>query len=418
MPHPSDPHPTSGEPAPASSGSAGSPAARRPAAHRSHGSHRSRLLGRFARALGVIVVLVLLAACSSPADDEADGPVELGPAISTPERGTFPPGTTVRLMAHDSWSVSDDVLEQFTDATGIEVEVVLGGDAVAMVNQAILSAGNPQADVLYGIDDNLLARAAQAQLFTPYEADGLDTVDDAFTAGLDGQVTPIDYGDVCVNYDRRWFAGEGLPLPQSLEDLADPSYKDLLVVEDPTRSTPGLAFLLASIAEVGGGDDTGDTAPWRQWWQLLQANGVKVVDSWEIAYYTEFSGSSGAGPRPLVVSYASSPPVEVTDPSISPEEAPTGVLADTCYRQVEYAGVLRGASNPEAAAALIDFLLSIPFQEDVPEQMYVFPVSNDATLPSAWQKFVEPVDEPLQLDPADVAANQDRWLQQWSSLFR
>jgi thiamine transport system substrate-binding protein len=176
--------------------------------------------------------------------------------------------------------------------------------------------------------------------------------------------------------------------------------------------------MLASIAQVGGGADATDGALWRQWWQQLQANGVKVVDSWETAYYTEFSGSSGAGPRPLVVSYASSPPVEVADPSIPADQSPTGALADTCYRQVEYAGVLRGASNPDAAAALVDFLLSIPFQEDVPEQMYVFPVNSDAKLPTAWQKFVEPVSDPLELDPADVAANQDRWLQQWSSLFR
>jgi thiamine transport system substrate-binding protein len=413
MPHPEHPPTSADRP----SATAAAPVPETSSPHPAR-PRRAARLRRGVVAAVLVAVLALVAACSSPADEGTEGPVELGPAISTPDRGTFPPGTKVRLMAHDSWNVSEDVLEQFTDATGIEVEVVLGGDAVAMVNQAILSAGNPQADVLYGIDDNLLARAAAAQLFTPYESDGLDAVSDEFTAGLDGQVTPIDYGDVCINYDRQWFADEGLPLPQSFEDLADPSYKDLLVVEDPTNSTPGLAFLLASIAEIGGGADTGDSAAWRQWWQQLQANGVKVVDSWETAYYTEFSGSSGAGPRPLVVSYASSPPVEVTDPSIAPDEAPTGVLADTCYRQVEYAGVLRGASNPDAAAALVDFLLSVPFQEDVPEQMYVFPVSSDAMLPAAWQKFVEPVDDPLELDPADVAANQDRWLQQWASLFR
>jgi thiamine transport system substrate-binding protein len=406
MPHPEHP-PTSAHTPPLAPDAAAAPT--RPA--------RRGRTGRIVLAL-LVAVVALLAACSSPSDEDAKEPAELGPAISTPDRGTFPPGTTVRLLAHDSWNVSEDVLQEFTDTTGIKVEVVLGGDAVAMVNQAILSAGNPQADVLYGIDDNLLTRAEAAQLFSPYEADGLDAVDDQLTAGLDGQVTPIDYGDVCVNYDRAWFEDEGLTLPQSFQDLADPSYKDLLVVQDPTTSSPGLSFLLASIAEVGGGADTGDSAPWRQWWQQLKANGVKVVDSWETAYYTEFSGSSGAGPRPLVVSYASSPPVEVSDPSISPDDAPTGVLTDTCYRQVEYAGVLRGAKNPDAAAALIDFLLSVPFQEDVPEQMYVFPVSTDAVLPSAWQKFVEPVDDPLQLDPADVAANQDRWLQQWSSLFR
>lgn len=371
---------------------------------------------RLVAALALLLGLVA-AACSSPSD-KAAGPASLGPALSTPEGGTFPPGTTVRLLGHDSTNISESVLDQFTQSTGIKVEIVLGGDAVAMVNQAVLTAGNPQADVLYGIDDNLLGRAAQANLFEPYTPAGLSSVASQFTDGTDGNVTPIDYGDVCINYDRKWFADKGLAVPTTFEQLADPTYKDLLVVEDPTASSPGLAFMLATIAKFGGGDDSSADAPWLQYWEQLKANGAKVADSWETAYYTDFSGSSGKGPRPLVVSYASSPPAEVTDPSIPADQAPTGTMTSTCYRQIEYAGILRGASNPAAAKALIDFMLTVPFQEDVPGQMYVFPVNPDAKLPDTFAKYAEPVTSPLVLPAARIDANRDRWLQQWSSLFR
>jgi thiamine transport system substrate-binding protein len=363
-------------------------------------------------------MVLLLAACSSPSDDESRGEAGVGPAVSTPEGGLFPDGTTVRLVAHDSFAVSEEVLEQFTASTNVEVELVLGGDAVTTVNQAILTAGNPQGDVLFGIDDNLLSRAQDADLFEPYEPEGLDAVDDEFLAEPAGLVTPIDYGDVCLNYDRAWFAERDLDVPADFDDLVDPAYRDLLVVQDPSSSTPGLAFMMATIAEQGGGDVATADAAWLVYWQALAANGVKVVDSWETAYYTEFSGSEGEGPRPLVVSYASSPPAEVSDTSLAVEDTPTGTVVDTCFRQVEYAGVLRGTSQPAAAQALIDFMISVPFQEDVPGQMYVYPVNGEAALPEAFEKYTAEVSDPLSLPAADIDANRDRWIEQWSALFR
>ena len=277
--------------------------------------------------LPLLAVLVVAGtACSSPSDNvNRDGPAELGAAISTPPDGRFPDGTTVRLLAHDSFAMSEEVLGEFTEATNIDVEIVLGGDAVVMVNQAILTAGNPQADVLFGIDENLLAPAFAAELFVPQDGDGLATVPAGVTQDPQGRVTPIDYGDVCVNVDRAWFAERALAVPTTLADLADPAYRDLLVVQDPSSSTPGLAFMLATVAEFGDAAGTSPDAAWLAYWQRLEDNGVKVVDSWETAYFTEFSGSSGEGPRPLVVSYGSSPAAEVTDPAAPADQAPTGI---------------------------------------------------------------------------------------------
>lgn len=319
-------------------------------------------------------------------------------------------GTTVRLLTHDSFAVSDGVLEAFTEETGIEVELIQGGDAGTVVNQAILTNGNPQADVLFGIDSTFLTRALDADLFVPYEAAGLDQVDDALLLDDEHRVTPIDYGDVCLNYDKAFFAERGLPVPTTLQDLVDPRYKDLLVVENPATSSPGLAFLLATI-EAEGEDG------WEAWWTALRANGVQVVDGWEEAYNSAFSGGGASeGTRPLVVSYASSPPVEVlyADPPV--DEPPTGVIDASCYRQVEAAGILAGTDHEDAAGKLIDFLLSERFQADVPLSMFVFPARSDVELPALFAEHAAQPTEVFEMPAEDIDAHREEWIDRWTDL--
>ena len=316
---------------------------------------------------------------------------------------------TVRLLTHDSFAVSDDVLAAFTTDTGIEVELVQGGDAGSVVNQAILSNGSPQADVLFGIDSTFLTRALEADLFEPYEAAALDQVDPALLLDEEHRVTPIDYGDVCLNYDKAWFADRDLTVPTSLDDLVEPAYADLLVVENPATSSPGLAFLLATIDELGDG--------WTEWWAELRANGVEVTDGWEEAYYGSFSGGGGSeGSRPLVVSYASSPPAEVVfaDPPI--DEPPTGVIEATCVRQVEGAGILAGTARRAEAEALIDFLLSERFQADVPLSMFVFPARRGVTLPEVFLEHAARPEGVRTISPAEVGGRRDEWIRTWTDV--
>ncbi len=317
---------------------------------------------------------------------------------------------TLRLLTHDSFAVSDGVLEAFTEDTGIEVELLQGGDAGTVVNQAILTNGNPQADVLFGIDSTFLTRALDAELFVPHQAAGIEEVDDALRLDGRGRVTPIDYGDVCVNYDKAFFADGGIPVPTSLEDLVDPIYAELLVVQNPATSSPGLAFLLASI-EAFGEDG------WEAWWGELRANGVQVVDGWEEAYNTAFSGGGASeGSRPLVVSYASSPPAEVLFAEPPVEEPPTGVIESTCYRQVEGAGILAGTDHEEEAGLLVDFLLSERFQADVPLSMFVFPVRDDVTLPDLFVQHAARPADVFELPPESIDANREDWIDRWTDL--
>ncbi|MCH0542528.1 thiamine ABC transporter substrate-binding protein [Streptomyces sp. MUM 203J] len=335
-----------------------------------------------------------------------------GAGTGTEDGGTG--SKTVTLVSHDSFVASDDVLKEFTRRTGYTVKVLKSGDAGEAVNKAVLTKGAPQGDVFFGVDNTLLSRALDNGVFEPYEAKGLDRVDDAVQLDRGGhRVTPVDFGDICVNYDKKYFADKKLAPPQSFEDLTRPAYKDLLVVENPERSSPGLGFLLGTAAASG---DEG----WQDYWKKLKANGVKVVDSWEIAYNQEFSGSSGGkqakADRPLVVSYASSPPAEVLYSDPQPAEAPTGVSTGTCFRQVEFAGLLKGAKNTDGGKALIDFLISKEFQEDMPLNMFVHPVVGDAELPELFTKHGVVIDKPQTMAPEKIAANRDQWIQSWSSL--
>ncbi|WP_149178933.1 thiamine ABC transporter substrate-binding protein [Streptomyces sp. TRM49041] len=321
---------------------------------------------------------------------------------------------TVTLVSHDSFVASDAVLKEFTQRTGYTVKVLKSGDAVEAVNKAVLTKGAPQGDVFFGVDNTTLSRALDNDLFEPYEAKGLDRVDDAVQLDKDKhRVTPVDSGDICVNYDKKYFADKKLAPPQTLEDLVEPAYRNLLVVENPERSSPGLGFLLGTAAAYG---DDG----WQDYWKKLKDNGVKVAESWEIAYNQEFSGSAGGkqakAERPLVVSYASSPPAEVLYSDPQPAEAPTGVSTGTCFRQVEFAGLLKGAKNEEGGKALIDFMISKKFQEDMPLNMFVHPVAEDAQLPELFTRHGVVVDKPRTMDPEKIAENRDQWVQSWSSL--
>ncbi|MFE0039219.1 thiamine ABC transporter substrate binding subunit [Streptomyces sp. NPDC059018] len=350
-----------------------------------------------AAALGVST----LAACGGSSGDDSAGTGAGG-------------SKTVTLVSHDSFNASPAVLKEFTEETGYTVKVLKSGDAVEALNKEILTKGSPQGDVFFGVDNTTLSRALDNDLFTPYEAEGLERVPEAVRLDEDKhRVTPVDSGDICVNYDKKYFADRKLAPPQTFDDLAEPAYRNLLVVENAERSSPGLGFLLGTAAAYG---DKG----WQDYWKKLRANGVKVVDSWEIAYNQEFSGSAGGraakGDRPLVVSYASSPPVEVLYAEPRPKAAPTGVSTGTCFRQTEAAGLLRGARNEAGGKALLDFLISRKFQEDMPLNMFVNPVAEDAKLPPLFTEFGEAIAEPRTMAPEKIAENRDQWIQSWSSL--
>lgn len=366
---------------------------------------------------------LLLAACGSDSSDEtpeipdtndvSSGTVD--PDAELLEGGdsteAAEPTETITLVTYESFPTEgtpiNDQLSEFTASTGIAVEILVAGDTGTMLSKAELTAGNPEGDVMWGIDNTFLARAVESGVFEPYTANGLESVDERFTALVpDGEATPVDFGDVCINYDIAALEALGVEPPTSLDQLTDPTYEDLLVVQNPATSSPGLAFLLATIDEYG---DDG----WQDYWSALVDNGVAVTDGWTDAYYGEFSYAGGD--RPLVVSYGSSPPFEVLFGE-GLTDAPTGVIESTCYRQVEFAGVLTGTNKPEAARELIDFMISEPFQAEIPLNVFVFPVNRDVELDQTFQDFAVIPDVSRELAPDVVNTNREDWIDEWTDL--
>ena len=331
----------------------------------------------------------------------------LAACSSTPTATQSTEPQTLTVMTHDSFSISEDVVEAFEEANNADVVFLQSGDAGAVLNRAILTKDAPLADLLFGVDNTFLSRALEGDIFEAYESPVLGEIPDAFKLDTSNRALPVDYGDVCINYDKAYFADNNLTVPQSLEDLTKPEYEGLLVVENPATSSTGLAFLLATVAHFG--DDFTD------YWQALKDNGLVVVDGWETAYYTNFSGSSGRGPQPLVVSYGSSPAAEVVFAENPIVDAPTASITgpDACFRQVEFVGILKGTKNRALAEAFVDFMLSKPFQEDVPLQMFVYPVNPNAVLPEEFTKYAQAPEQAASLPPEEIAANRDAWIQAW-----
>ncbi|MCA9889325.1 MAG: thiamine ABC transporter substrate-binding protein [Anaerolineae bacterium] len=316
---------------------------------------------------------------------------------------------TLTVLTHDSFNVSEDVLAAFQEETGIEVEILRGGDAGQIVNQSVLTAGNPLADVLYGIDNTFLSRALDAGIFLPYESSLLGTVDSRFLSEAVDYVTPVDYGDVCINYDVAYFEENELAVPQSLAELTAPEYEGLLVAQNPATSSPGLAFLVATVSEFG---EDGDYT-YLDYWSDLVGNDTLIADSWSDAYFTYFTAGSEDGTYPMVVSYASSPPFTVDEET---ETASTeSIVADgMCFRQIEYVGILTGTEKVQAAQQFVNFMLSESFQADLPLQMYVFPVVEDIELPELFAEYAQIPENPVIVDPALIEENRENWIQSWT----
>jgi thiamine transport system substrate-binding protein len=320
----------------------------------------------------------------------------------------------LRILTHSAFAATQSVLEAFQKANNVHLQFSAGGDAGETLNKAILSKGNPLADVLYGVDNTFMGRALAADILEPYDSPSLRDVPKALQLDPSHRLLPVDAGYVSLNYDRKFFSQSNLVVPSSLEDLTRPAYKGLLVVENPATSSPGLAFLLATVSRFG---DTG-TKNWESYWSALRQNDVLVVNGWDDAYFNEFS-AGGKGKRPIVVSYGTSPAYELyaaADPK--PAQPPTGnVDGDRMsFQQVEFVGILKGTKQTELARKFVDFMLDLAFQADIPLQMWVYPASSRAVLPDIFLRFAPVPARPSIMSPSAIDAGRDAWIQRWTQI--
>ena len=341
------------------------------------------------------VVGVLLAGCST---------------IGVEEEPTATEGEQIRdvvLVTHESFALPKQLVKAWEKETGHKLVTRAAGDAGALTNKLVLTKDSPTGDVAFGVDNTFASRALEAGVFAEYGGE-LPAGADAYALGAEGseRLVPVDSGNVCVNVDTAWFAAHDQEPPATLADLTEPAYRDLFVAPGAPTSSPGFAFLLATIAEYGDG--------WQDYWADLMANGTKLTSGWEDAYFVDFTGGGGKNAsRPIVVSYDSSPAFTVDTKT---GESTTAALLETCFRQVEYAGVLEGANNPEGARGLIEFLLSEEVQAALPESMFVFPVRDGVELPADWAKHAVRPERTLEVSPEDIDAHRDEWLTEWTDI--
>lgn len=361
------------------------------------------------RALTAITLSTALVGCSlssggSEDDDAGSGSAApAGSSGATASRGSG----TVTLLTHGSFNVDKKLLEQFREETGYTVKVAPSGDAGELANKIVLTKNSPLGDAVFGIDNTFAGRVTEAGVLESYRPAKLPASAAQYAlkdASGAQQLTPVDNASTCVNVDTDWFAKNKKTPPASFDDLIKPEYENLFVTPGPPTSSPGLAMLLATIGKYGQNG-------WQDWWTKLTANGAKYTSGWEDAYNVDFTAGEGKGDRPIVLSYDTSPAF-----TVSGGRSSTKALLNTCFRQVEYAGVLKGAKNPAGAKALVDWLVGKQFQASLPESMYVFPVDDRVALPAEWKKFAQQPTEPLQVSPADIAKNRQAWLQQWQNI--
>jgi thiamine transport system substrate-binding protein len=348
----------------------------------------------------VLLVFALLAACAAPPAPDAASPAAQ-------------PLRKLVVMTHDSFAVSEAVIRQFEAEHNATVEFLKAGDAGEALNKACLSKANPLADLFFGVDNTFFSRAIDCDIFEPYASPALGAIPDDLQLDAQNRLLPVDFGYVNLNYDRTWFEQQGVPVPQTLRDLTRPEYQGLLVAPNPATSSPGLAFLLATVAAFG---EQGDYT-YLDFWRALRANDVLVTDGWSDAYFSHFTvGSGGMGDRPLVVSYSTSPAADVFYSEGAKTVPDSGNIspAGETFRQIEFVGILQGAQQPALARAFVDYLLGVTFQEDIPLQMFVYPANSEAALPDLFNQFASVPIEPAALDPSAIEANRERWIEAWT----
>ncbi len=349
----------------------------------------------------LVLSLLILSSCTAAIPGNPPSP-------SVPAQGENQDAKQIlRVMTHDSYDVSESLVKEFQDKHNVEIQFLKSGDVGTSLNKAILSKGNPLADVFYGVDNTFLGRALKEGIFIPYASAGIDSIPQELLIDPQMNVLPVDYGDVCLNYDKKYFDEKKLQPPAKLDDLTKPDYKSLLVIQNPATSSPGLTFLLTSIGHFG-------EKGYLDFWKALKANDLKVVNDWETAYYTEFSRYGGT--RPITVSYSSSPAYEIIGADKPVDEPLTVAVTndDTCFRQIEFVGILNGTKKLKLAQAWIDFMLSQKYQEDIPGKLYMLPSNSKASLDPVFKKYLSIPQKPVYIDPKTIEQNRELWIKAWT----
>ncbi|MEQ8295106.1 MAG: thiamine ABC transporter substrate binding subunit [Nitratireductor sp.] len=306
----------------------------------------------------------------------------------------------VTVYTYDSftaeWGPGPLVEKAFEAECACDLEFVSVADGVALLNRLRLEGASGKADIVLGLDTNLVVDAKQTGLFAPH---GIDTGNVSVPGGWADEIfVPYDYGYFAIVYDSEAIQDP----PASLKALVEGDSEDKIVIQDPRTSTPGLGLLLW-VKSVYGEDAAAA-------WEKLAERVLTVTPGWSEAY-----GLFTSGEAPMVLSYTTSPAYHMIAEDTDRYQA--AAFAEGHYLQIEIAGLTqKGAENPRARAFL-SFMTGPAFQDVIPETNWMFPAGKtEKPLDPAFDKLVQP-QESLLFSPEEVAENRDAWVDEWLAVM-
>ncbi|MBA3039872.1 MAG: thiamine ABC transporter substrate binding subunit [Alphaproteobacteria bacterium] len=290
------------------------------------------------------------------------------------------------------WGPGPKVKEAFEKTCNCTVDFVGVADGVALLTRLKLEGAGTKADLVLGLDTNLVAEAKETGLFEPH---GIEVSAVKVPGGFSDDVfVPYDYGHFAVIYDTETMKTP----PKSLKELVEGDPKDKIVIEDPRTSTPGLGLLLWVKSVYG---DEADEA-----WAKLKGRVLTVTPGWSEAY-----GLFTKGEAPMVLSYTTSPAYHMV--AENTERYQAAAFSEGHYIQIEVAGLLKGAPQKDLARQFLSFMITPGFQDTIPTNNWMMPAAaTSEPLPEAFGKLVSP-DKTFLMSPEEVATHRKAWIDEW-----
>ncbi|EPZ9279199.1 TPA: thiamine ABC transporter substrate binding subunit [Vibrio parahaemolyticus] len=308
----------------------------------------------------------------------------------------FAAENTLTIYTYDSfaadWGPSPKIEQAFEAKCGCDVNFVALDDGVSILNRLRLEGGNSKADIVLGLDNNLMAEAKKTGLLTEHNVDTTNTV--LPNGWSDTTFVPYDYGYFAFVYNKEKLANP----PKSMKELVETRDDLKVIYQDPRTSTPGQGLMLW-MKSIYGDDVT-------QAWQKLASKTVTVTKGWSEAYSMFLNGESD-----LVLSYTTSPAYHLIAENDS--KFATANFSEGHYMQVEVAAKVKGSKNSELADKFMDFILSDEFQSAMPTGNWMYPVT-DVELPKGFETLSVP-SKSLSFSADEVAKMRKSWIREWQS---
>tara|TARA_Y100001980_G_C14556742_1_gene349835 strand:- start:18416 stop:19549 length:1134 start_codon:yes stop_codon:yes gene_type:complete len=327
------------------------------------------------------------------------------------------------IATYDIYGLSEEMIEEFENQTGISVSMIKLDDAGSVLDYLIKNKGTNDIDLAIGLDNTYLSTAIQQGVLTNHTASNLGEISQVALGPYNGQLAvPFDMGYVCLNYDNNLVDGKNMSVPTSLWDLTEEEWRGKVVIPSPQTSSPGRAFMLATMDYFTSETDRSDTSQFESWWSAMKNNDVIITSGWTEAYEMYYSGGYGEttegyiGSAHITVSYCHSPGVEAWYSGSNITKSSSLDIPMASFFQVEYISSVMGG-DVESSALFIEYLLSEEVNSKMPEQNQMYSVLEGNDLPETSGYLFHSIipEQPSNLSMSEIGDNIESWLQLWNS---